>query len=66
MELLEMPFGKYKVNEVNKTSITSFLQEENYIFKFTRKFINRRNSCIKNKKQQQKCIVYIFVVIGVT
>lgn len=65
MELLEMPFGKYKVNEVNKTSITSFLQEENYIFKFIRKFIYRQNSCIKNKKQQ-KCIVYIFVVIGVT
>lgn len=51
-----MPFGKYKVNEVNKTSITSFLQEENYIFKFTRKFINRRNSCIKKKKKKMYCI----------
>ena len=25
-------FGKYKVNDVNKTSITAFLKEGNYIF----------------------------------
>ena len=60
MELLEMSFGKYKVNEVNKTSITSFLQEENYIFKFTRKFINRRNSCIK--KNKNKNVLYTFLL----
>mgnify|MGYP000098996068 CR=1 FL=1 len=55
-----MSFGKYKVNEVNKTSITSFLQEENYIFKFTRKFINRRNSCIK--KKNNKNVLYTFLL----
>jgi hypothetical protein len=25
-------FGKHKVNDVNKTSITDFLKEQNYIF----------------------------------
>jgi len=32
MDLLKMPFGKYKVNDVNKTSIIDFPQEGNYIF----------------------------------
>jgi hypothetical protein len=31
-EFMKGSFGKHKVNDVNKTSITDFLKERNYIF----------------------------------